>query len=170
MEAAKSRHAQHFGEASGVASQSPAGTQGRPNGGVVADIRYTRQLWAKQGSSKTQFNVRPTVLMSPHCWMLKSGRETLRVFEKGDPHQVHLHTLVCAHLGKQELPHAVTPTWRCVDVHLDGPACRDEHEASVKMYTHTSLAVFESPRNTASLITVVKQQRSEPGADAQVVC
>ena len=65
------------------------------------------------------------------------------------------------HLGKQELPHAVTPTWRCVDVHLDGQVCRDAHEASMKMHTYTSLAVFQSPQNTASVITVVKQQRSE---------
>lgn len=65
------------------------------------------------------------------------------------------------HFGKQEFPRAVTPTWRCVDVHLDGQACRDAHETSMKMHTHTSLAGFESPQNTARVITVVKQQRSE---------
>lgn len=31
----------------------------------------------------------------------------------------------------------------------------------MKMHKHTSLAVFQSPQNTASVITVVKQQRSE---------
>lgn len=135
MEAAKSRHAQLKPESCTDSRQTE-----RRGGCGYSDTHVSSGQ--SQGSGKTQFNIRPTVLMSPHCWMLKSGRGTLCVFEKGDPHQVHPHTLVCAHLGKQELPHAVTPTWRCVDVHLDGPVCRDEHEASMKMYTHTQAWQF----------------------------
>ena len=73
MEAAKSRHAQHFGEASGVANQSPAGTQGRPSGGVVADIWIHTSALGKAGERQDSVQrpahcVDVTTLLDAKIW------------------------------------------------------------------------------------------------------